>query len=61
MDDSVIYLPALPCIPNLILHNILVTSKLIKKLITDLDLPKRSSPDCIPVIVSQTVGSFHLW
>ena len=58
---TVIYLSTLPCISNLILHNILVTSKLIKKLITDLDLPKRSSTDCIPVIVFQTVGSSHLW
>ena len=44
MDDSVIYLPGFPSISNLKLHSILVTLKLIKKIKTDLDFPKPSSP-----------------
>ena len=30
------------------LHNISVTPKIVKKVITNLDLSKASSPDCIP-------------
>ena len=33
------------------LHNIHITPKLIKKVITNLDLSKTSGPDCIPVVV----------
>ena len=35
------------------LHNISVTSTLIKKFITNTDLSKASGPDCIPVVVSK--------
>ena len=33
------------------LHNISVTSKMVKKVIMNLDLCKASSPNCIPVVV----------
>ena len=33
------------------MHNIYVTSKLVKKVIMNLDLPKASGPDCFPVMV----------
>ena len=36
---------------NLKLHNIFVTPKMVKKIITKLDLSKASGPDCIPVVV----------
>ena len=36
---------------NLKLHNIFVTSKMVKKVIMKIDLSKASGPDCIPVMV----------
>ena len=36
---------------NLKLHNISITPKMIKKVITNLDSSKASGPDCIPVVV----------
>ena len=33
------------------MHNISATPKLIKKVILNLDLPKVSGPDCIPMVV----------
>ena len=51
LDDSVISLPVFPSRPNLKLHNISVTPKMVKKVITNLDLSKASDPDCIPVVV----------
>ena len=33
------------------LHNISVSSKMVKKVIMNLDLSKTSGPDCIPVVV----------
>ena len=36
---------------NLKLHIISVTPKMVKKVIMNLDLPKASGPDCIPVVV----------
>ena len=50
-DDSGISLSVFPLRTNLKLHNISVTSKIIKKIITIFDLSKVSSPDCIPVVV----------
>ena len=49
LDDSGISLPIFPSRTNLKLHNIHVTSKMIEKAITNLDLSKASGPDCIPV------------
>ena len=51
LDDSVIYLPAFPSRAILKLHNISVTSKLVKKVRSHLDSSKYSGPDCIPVVV----------
>ena len=50
LDDSGISLPVFPSRTNLKLHNISVTSKIIKKVIMNLDLSKASGPDCIPVV-----------
>ena len=51
LDDSGIYLPVFLSTTNLKLHNISVTSKMVKKVIMNLDLSKASSPDCIPMVV----------
>ena len=51
LDDSGISLPVFPTGTNLKLHNISVTSEIVKKVITNLDLSKASGPDCIPVEV----------
>ena len=51
LDDSGISLPVFPSRTNLKLHNISVTSKMVKKVIMNLDLSKESGPDCIPVVV----------
>ena len=50
-DDSGICLPVFPSRTNLKLHNISVTPKMVKKVITNLDLSKTSGLDCIPVLV----------
>ena len=49
-DDSGISLPAFPSRTNLKLH-ISVTSRMVTKVIMNLDLSKASAPDCIPVVV----------
>ena len=51
LDDSGISLPVFPSRTNLKLHNISITPKMVKKVITNLDLSKASGPDCIPVVV----------
>ena len=51
LDDSGISLPVFPSRTNLKLHNISVTPKMVKKVITNLNLSKTSGPDCIPVVV----------
>ena len=51
LDDSGISLPVFPSRTNLKLHNISVTPKMVKKVITNLDLSKESGSDCIPVVV----------
>ena len=51
LDDSGISLPVFPSETNLKLHNISVTPKMVKKVITYLDFSKASHPDCIPVVV----------
>ena len=51
LDDSSISLPVFPSRTNLKVHNISVTSKMVKKAIMNLDLSKASGPDCIPVVV----------
>ena len=51
LDDSGISLPVFPFRTNLKLHNISITPKMVKKVITNLDLSKASGSDCIPVVV----------
>ena len=51
LDDSGISLPVFPSRTNQKLHNIYVTPKMVKKVITNLDLLKASSSDCVPVVV----------
>ena len=46
-----ISLPVFPSRIDLKLHNISVTSKMVKKVIMNLDLSKASGPDCISVVV----------
>ena len=48
LDDSGISLPVFPSRTNLKLHNISITPKMVKKVITNLDSSKASGPDCIP-------------
>ena len=51
LADSGISLPVFPTRTNLKLHNISITPKMVKKVITNLDSSKASGPDCIPVLV----------
>ena len=51
LDDSVISLPVFPSRTNLKLYNISVTTKMVKKVITNLTFSKASGPDCIAVVV----------
>ena len=51
LDDSGISLPVFPSKTNLKLHNFSVTRKMVKKVITELDLSKVSDPDCITVVI----------
>ena len=49
-DDSGISLPVFPSRTNQKLYNISVTSKMVKNVIANLDLPTPYGPDCIPVV-----------
>ena len=51
LDNLGIYLPDFPPRTNFKLHNICVSPKIVKKVRMNLDLPKASGPDCIPVVV----------
>ena len=51
LDDSGISLPVFPSRTNLKLLNIFITLKMVKKVITNLDSPMASGPDCIPVVI----------
>ena len=51
LDDSGISLPIFPSRTNLKMHNNAVTPKIVKKIITNLDLSKVSGPNRIPVVV----------
>ena len=51
LDDSGISLPFFPSRTNLKLHNISVTPKMVKKVITNIDSSKASGRDCISVVV----------
>ena len=49
--DSGTSLHVFPFGTNLKLHNIPVTPKMVKKVITNVDMLKASGPDCIAVVV----------
>ena len=51
LDDSGISLSVFPSRTNLKLHNISVTSKMVRKVVTNFDLSKASGPDFIPGVV----------
>ena len=57
LDDLGISLPVFPSRTNLKLYNISVSPKMVKKIIMNLDLPKASGPDCIPVVVLKNYES----
>ena len=59
LDDSDISLPVFPSRTNLKLHNISVTPKMVKQVITNLDSSKGCGPDCIPVVVLKNCESEH--
>ena len=70
LDDSCISLPVFPSRTNLKLHNIPITPKIVKKVITNLDSSRASDSDCIPLNSSicvwksldfQIVGRSHRW
>ena len=44
-------MPVFPSRANLKLHNISISPKMVKKVITNLDSSRASGPDCIPVVV----------
>ena len=51
LDESGISLPVIPSRTDLRLHNVSVTTIIVKKIIMTLDLSKASGADCIPVVV----------
>ena len=53
LGDSGISLPAFPSRTYLKLHNISITLKVVKKVITNFDSSQPSGPDCIPVVVQK--------
>ena len=57
LDDTRISLPVFPSRTSPKLHNISVTPKIVKKVITNLDLSKASGPNCIPVVVIKNCES----
>ena len=50
-QDSGISLPVFPSRTNLKLHNVSITLKMAKKVITNLESSKTSGLDCIPVVI----------
>ena len=59
LDNSGNSLPVLLSRTNLKLHNISVTPKMVKKVITNLDLSKPSGTYCIPVVVLKNCEPGH--
>ena len=51
LDVLGVSLPVFPSRTNLKLHNISITPKMVKKVITNLDSSRASGPDCVPVLV----------
>ena len=58
LDDSGISLPVFPSRPNLKLHNISITPKMVKNVIMKLDSSKMCGSDCIPVVVLNQLQIF---
>ena len=56
LDDSGISLPVIPSRANLKLHNISITPKMVKNVMTNLDSSKVSGPDCIPLVLLRNCG-----
>ena len=63
LKDSGLSLPSFHSRINLKLHNISVTPKLVRKVITNLDLSRASGPDCLPVVDLKKILSlnFHTY
>ena len=59
LDDSGISLPVFPSRTNLKLYDISVSRKMVKKVITNLDLSKASGPDRSPVVVIENCEPEH--
>ena len=59
LDDSSLSLPAFPSGTSLKLHNISMTPKLDKKVITNCGFSKESGPDCITVVVLRNCKPDH--
>ena len=56
LDDLAISSPVFPSRTNLKLHNIFLTPKMVKNVITNFDLSKASSPACIPLVLVKNCG-----
>ena len=56
LDESVISLPVFYSRTNLKLHKYALTSVIVKKVITNLDLSKAYGSDCISVVVLKNYG-----
>ena len=54
LDDSSISLPIILSRTTLMKHNISITPKLAKKVITNLNLPEASDADFTPVVLQRT-------
>ena len=61
LDNSGISLPVFSSRTNVTLHTIFVTLKMIKKVMTSLNLSQVSRPDCIPVVVFKKCESEVLY
>ena len=61
LDDSGISLHLFSSRTNLKLHNIFVTPKMVKKVITNLELLKTSGPDCAAAVVLKNFESELLY
>ena len=59
LNDSGISLPIFPSRTDLKLHNISVTPKMVKRVLTNLDSSKTSGLDCIPRMVLKTCEPEH--
>ena len=57
LDDLGVSLPICPSRTNVKLHNVSVTRKMVKMVVSNLDSSKASGPDCIPVVVPNNYKS----